>query len=135
MPIPGIAGSNIDTPVVGFCCPGVDHGQELQSVGLGQSHPAGADLSLDPEWRVHGFKRDGVEYYQVNDLAGRVQLIIGTVEGTFWALPAGDPSSQVVLPPQQLLGPETGVRSIVYQSRAFSLVRYQSAHHVVWSVE
>ena len=135
MPVPSVAGGNDDTPIVGFCCPGVDHGLELQSVGLGQSHPSGPDLSLDPEWRVHGFQREGVEYYQVNDLEGRVQLIIGAMDGTFWALPAGEPSSQVVLPPQRLRGPEKGARPIVSQSRAFSLVSYRPVNHIVWAVE
>ncbi|MGH8466800.1 MAG: hypothetical protein ACRESP_21810, partial [Pseudomonas sp.] len=122
-------------PVVGFCCPGVDHGQELQSIGLGQSHPTGPDLSVDPEWRVHGFQRDGVEYYQVTDLSGQVQFIIGTLDGIFWALPAGEPSSTLVLPPHHSLAAKRGARSIVYQGRFFRLVGYRSGDKIQWSVE
>jgi len=90
---------------------------------------------LDSEWHVYGFKRDGVEYYQVNDLAGRVQLIIGTVDGMFWALPAGEKRSQLILPSQDSLELQSGERSIVYQSHVFSIVLYRSGNESVWSVE
>lgn len=135
LPIQGLAGDRTNSPVVGFCCPGDDHGLELQSVGLGQSNPPGPDLSLDPAWRVYGFKRDGIEYFQVNDLTGRVQLIIGSAGGKYWTLPAGEASANVILPPQHDSKPWAGERSRVYLSPAFSLVRHRVGDRAIWSVE
>ena len=125
----------VEGPIVGLCCPGVDHGLEQQSIGLGQSFPPGPNLSLDPAWRVYGFKRDGVEYVQVNDLAGRVQLVIGSVGGHYWTLPAGEESNDVVLPPEKLQLSIPAAHSTVYQTPAFSLVRNWAAGRAIWSVE
>lgn len=121
--------------VVVGCCPGGDHGQQLNSTGLGQTHPPGTDLSLDAAWRVYGFKRDGVEYFQVNDLAGRVQLIIGSVDGLFWALPAGEAVNHMVLPPQRPQVSKSTVPVEIYRHPAFSLMRYRVGDSAVWSVE
>lgn len=131
----GRPADEVEGPIVGLCCPGVDHGVELQSFGLGQSFPSGPDLSLDPSWRVHAFRRDGMEYFQVNDLAGRVQLIIGRAGDHYWTLPAGEESGYVVLPPEALQVPLQAGRSTVYRTPAFSLVRYRAAGRAVWSVE
>lgn len=135
MPMAAFAKDQVNNPITGFCCAGGDHGQEAQSTGLGQSHPSVADLSMDPAWRVYGFERDGVEYFQVNDLAGRVQLIVGSLDGLFWALPAGEASSELVLPPQRITVLQTAPRSEVYRHPAFSIVRYLIGDSAVWSVE
>lgn len=121
--------------VAAACCPGGDHGQQLNSTGLGQSHPSAIDLSLDAAWRVYGFTRDGVEYFQVNDLAGRVQLVVGGLDGLFWALPAGEAAHEVVLPPQRMPTSKNTVRVEIYRHPAFSLVRYRTGESVVWSIE
>ena len=131
----GRPADEVEGPIVGLCCPGVDHGVELQSFGLGQSFPSGPDLSLDPSWRVHAFRHDGMEYFQVNDLAGRVQLIIGRAGDHYWTLPAGEESSNVVLPSGVLPAPIQAGPFTVYRTHAFSLVRYRAAGHAVWSVE
>lgn len=135
MSIAGAGAAPAEDPITGFCCPGGDHGLELQATGLGQSQPSATDLSSDPLWRVYGFQRDGVAYFQVNDLAGRVQLIIGSVDGLFWVLPAGEMRSQVVVPPQRMRAPQTVVRAEVYRHPEFTLVRYGADDSTVWSVE
>jgi hypothetical protein len=135
MPMVAFAAGQLEETVSGFCCLGGDHGQEALSTGLGQSHPSVADLSLDPSWRVYRFKRDGIEYFQVNDLGGRVQLIVGSLDGLLWALPAGEASTQLVLPPQRIVIPQTVIRSEVYLHPSFSIARYRAGDSVVWSVE
>ncbi len=135
MPVAGFGAEQVDGPIKGYCCPGGDHGMELNATGLGQSHPFAADLSLDPAWRVYGFKREGVEYFQVNDLAGKVQLVVGGLDGLFWALPAGETSSPLMLPPQQISVQDAAVRSELYRHPAFSLVRYGVGDNAVWAVE
>lgn len=114
------------------CCLGEN---QLNTTGLGQAHPLATNLSADPTWRVYAFRRDGVSYFQVNDLTGRVQLIVGSLDGLFWALPAGETSSQVVLPPQRMAIPQAAVRSEVYQHPTFSLVCYRTGESTVWSIE
>lgn len=112
-----------------------NHGVQLAKRGLGQSQPLALNLSQDPGWRLYGFQRDGITYYQVNDLAGRVQLIIGNADDVFWVLPAGDISAQVSLPEEPIQAPANAVRSLVFQDQTFALVLYRSGAGVLWSVE
>lgn len=102
--------------------------------GLGQSIPLAENLSVDPGWLVYGFERDGMDYFQVNDLAGRVHIVIGNAAGTFWVLPAGDPSAKVSLPEQRLPVPSKGTRTVIYRAAAFTLVRYASGADTLWAV-
>jgi len=115
--------------------PSDDHGIKMAGQGLGQSIPQAQDLSVDPGWLVYGFERDGMDYFQVNDLAGRVHIVIGNAAGTFWVLPAGDPSAKVSLPEQRLPVPAKAIRTVVYRTPAFTLVRYSSGADVLWAVE
>jgi hypothetical protein len=135
MPRAGAAAAAESEHSIAACCPGDDTTVPLSAAGLGQSHPSAVDLSLDPMWQVYGFQRDGAAYFQVNDLAGRVQLIVGSMDGLYWALPAGETSSQVVLPPQQMPVLNAAVRTEVYRHPAFLLACYRTGDSVVWSVE
>ena len=135
VPNPGVAADEFDSPIVGFCCASDEHGYEMQSTGLGQSHPTSPDLSSDPAWRVYGFKRDGIEYFQVNDLAGRVLFVIGSAGGSYWTLPAGEVPDNVILVPQRQSSPKAGARSLVYASREFSLLRFWDGERALWIVE
>lgn len=114
-----------------------DHGirMSMSQRGLGEAFPATVNLSQDPGWLVYGFQRDGISYFQVNDLAGRVQVIIGNADGTFWALPAGETQVPVSLPTQPLPVPAKATRSLVYRGNGFVLVRYSSGASVVWAIE
>jgi hypothetical protein len=111
-----------------------DHGAHLQR-GLGQSQPAASDVSHHPEWRVYEFQRDGISYYQVNDLAGRVHITIASADGVFWALPVGDVAAQTSLPSWRLKIPSDWPATEVYEAPQFSLVRYGKGNDAVWSVE
>lgn len=112
-----------------------DHGIRMSQRGLGEAFPATVNLSQDPAWQVYGFQRDGISYFQVNDLAGRVQLIIGNAGGVFWVLPAGDVRLPVSLPGQSLPVPGNAIRSLVYRGNGFVLVRYSAGTSVVWAIE
>jgi hypothetical protein len=70
------------------------------STGLGQAWPNTSDLSTNPNWHVYVFSIGGVQYLQVNDLAGNVLGAVGTVSGQFITLPIGA-FSQLVSTPQQ----------------------------------
>lgn len=76
-----------------------------------------------------------MEYFQVNDLAGRVLLIVGKVGDTFWMLPAGEESEGMVLPPKAISINQGTTPSRVYQNAEFSLVRYWADDSAVWAVE
>jgi len=93
------------------------------------------NLSQDPNWLVYGFQRDGISYFQVNDLAGRVQVIIGNTDDVFWTLPAGDGRARVSLPMQQVRHSTNASRVEVYRGPKFSLVRYGHGGDAVWAVE
>jgi hypothetical protein len=113
-----------------------DHnGSELQSYGLGMSYPQAINVSQDLNWRVYVFERDGVSYYQVNDLAGRVQVIVGRVDDAFWTLPAGVEASRLSLPSRRIPLPGSTVKSLVYRHPEFSLLRYVVENEAVWSIE
>ncbi|AWH52922.1 hypothetical protein C1924_06895 [Stenotrophomonas sp. ESTM1D_MKCIP4_1] len=123
-------------PVAAFaCCPSGGQGVAAARTGLGESQPATLDLSADPAVQVYTFEREGVSYYQVNDLAGEVKLIIARIDGTFWTLPAGKREARVSLPSKVLALPKNARRSIVYRGEGFSLVEYAAGSDVVWAVE
>jgi len=91
-------------------------------------------MSLDARWKVYGFTRDGISYYQINDLAGRVQIIVGRADDAFWALPSGETAFRVSLPSQRLPLPERVVPSVIYRGPDFSIVHYAGGD-ALWSVE
>lgn len=123
-------------PALAFaCCPSGGQGVSVARTGLGESQPAALDLSADPAWQVYAFEREGVSYYQVNDLAGEVKVIIASIDGTFWTLPAGKREERVSLPSKSLVLPKSARRSVVYRGAGFSLVLYASGADAVWSVE
>jgi hypothetical protein len=111
------------------------HGTHLAKSGLGRAQPTAVNLSQDPQWRLYGFQRDGISYFQVNDLLGRVQVIIGNVDDAFWTLPAGESSASVSLPLQRVQLPANAARTEIYRGPHFSLVLYGRGADAVWSVE
>ncbi|WP_295570825.1 hypothetical protein [Stenotrophomonas maltophilia] len=134
--IHAFAGALMLAPLSAFAfAPSDDHGIKMAARGLGQSAPLAENLSADPGWLVYGFERDGMDYFQVNDLAGRVHVVIGNAAGTFWVLPAGDPTAKVSLPEQRLPVPAKATRTVVYRASAFTLVRYATGTDVLWAVE
>jgi len=134
--IRGLVGSVIlaSIPMVGLA-QSDNHGSPLAKRGLGQTQPLAPNLSQDANWLVYGFEREGITYFQVNDLAGRVHVIIGNADDAFWVLPAGDVAAKVSLPAQRIQAPGNARRSLVYRGTRFSLVIYGNGSDAVWSVE
>lgn len=131
-----LAAALLATPALALaCCPGGGQGGEIARAGLGESQPAALNLSADPAWQVYAFERDGVSYYQVNDLVGEVKLIVANIDSTFWTLPAGKRAASVSLPSKPLVLPKNARRSVVFRGPDFSLVVYAAGRDVVWSVE
>lgn len=83
------AGSAMPATAMALCCPGDGHVIEAARTGLGESQPPTRNISVDPEWQVYLFERDGIRYYQVNDLMGRIQFIAGQSNERLWLLPSG----------------------------------------------
>jgi len=117
------------------CCPSDGNGVTMAKSGMGDSNPVAANLSQDPNWLVFGFERDGIRYYQVNDLTGQVRVILGRIEDQFFTLPAGKAAVRTSLPSQRLALPANAVRHEVYRRPEFSLVVYGDGADAIWSVE
>ncbi|HDS1136622.1 TPA: hypothetical protein QDZ75_000612 [Stenotrophomonas maltophilia] len=117
------------------CCTTGGNGIQTANAGLGESQPVAVNSSLDPAWFVYAFQRDGVTYYQVNDSAGQVVLIIANIDSTFWTLPAGSASVRVSLPSQRLVVPATARKRLVFQASDFSLILHGEGQAAIWSVE
>ena len=117
------------------CCPSDGNGIALAKSGMGESLPLAVNLSQDPNWLVYGFERDGISYYQVNDLAGQVRVIVGKIDDQFFTLPAGKSPARTSLPSQRLFVPGNAVRREVYRRAEFALVVYGEGNDAIWSVE
>ncbi|WP_369969147.1 hypothetical protein AB8E26_00410 [Stenotrophomonas rhizophila] len=79
------------------------------------------------------FERDGFSYFQINDLNGHVEAIIGKAGDTYWVLPAGE--SAVHVSAQASALPDHVVRVQIYRGSGFSLVRYGRGEGASWAVE
>ncbi len=118
-----------------LCCPGDIRDMKPANSGMGQSQPAITDLSLDSEWRVHAFERDGISYFQVGDAMGTPQFIIGKAGSYFWMLPAGMDDVQIKLPTDDHRPlPLTGSREVLRHTD-FTLLVNGSGQTASWSVE
>lgn len=109
------------------------NGSEQQALGF--PTPSADDASLDENWKVYRFVRDGITYIQVNDLNDNVHAIIGKMDDVFWALPAGKPSARTSLPSWRLKISDDAIPSLVYADDEISLVHYLDETSSVWSVD
>jgi hypothetical protein len=64
--------------------------------GLGQAFPQAPNQSLNPNWRVYVFQRDGLRFIQVNDVYGHVLGAFVTSQGQWLALPIGSDATSVI---------------------------------------
>lgn len=89
----------IAVPAAHACCPSGGSGSPsaIKSIGLGESAPAASNQSMDPEWRVYEFAKDGIRYLQINDSVGTVRAGIGSVSGLAWVMPMGVDAGRVVV--------------------------------------
>lgn len=120
----------VATGVNAQCCPSGTSGSPrlLSSNGLGESAPRAANLSTDPAWRIYEFQRDGVNYLQVNDLAGNVRVAVGRVGDTAWVMPMGTDADRVSIP----LG--SGAGYVVYSSDDFIIRLLRGNKRTSWIV-
>jgi hypothetical protein len=65
------------------------------ATGLGQSWPNAADVSTSPHYHVYVFHKDGIRYFQVNDLNGNVRAAVAIANGVVLTLPMGLDSAEV----------------------------------------
>jgi hypothetical protein len=59
------------------------------ATGLGQSWPNAVDVSTSPHYHVYVFRKDGIRYFQVNDLNGNVRAAVAVANGVVLTLPIG----------------------------------------------
>lgn len=57
--------------------------------GLGQSWPNATDVSASPHYHVYVFWKDGIRYFQINDLNGNVRAAIAVANHVVLVLPVG----------------------------------------------
>lgn len=112
-----------------------DHGKEQAKRGLGQAFPDVNNQSLHPAWRLYKFERDGISYYQVNDMAGRLHLIVAKAGDAFWSLPAGESGARISLPVWPQLPHPTSVPIEIYRDSEFALILHDDSNDAMWSVE
>lgn len=121
-------------PAWALCCPGDIRDMKPANSGMGQSQPAITDLSLDSEWRVHAFERDGISYFQVGDALGTPQFIVGKAGSYFWMLPAGMIDVQIKLPNDDHRQPQLAGLREVLRHPDFTLLVNGSGKTASWSV-
>ncbi|MFL9583337.1 hypothetical protein [Stenotrophomonas sp. AB1(2024)] len=112
-----------------------DHGKEQAKRGLGQAFPDVHNQSLHPVWHLYEFERDGISYYQVNDMAGRLHLIVAKAGDAFWSLPAGESGARISLPAWPQLPHPTSVPIEVYRDSEFALILHDDSNDAMWSIE
>ena len=84
--------------VLGFaamCVSSLAAAEQPPSTGLGEAWPATTDVSQNPHYHVYLFVRDGIRYFQVNELNGTVDAAVAAVNGTILPLPIGRTADQV----------------------------------------
>jgi hypothetical protein len=95
---------------------------------LGQSWPNAIDVSASPHYHVYVFRKDGIRYFQVNDLNGNVRAAVAVARGVVLNLPIGLDAAQVT----GALAPQSNTET-VYSDRSVTLTATptQSGHTIV----
>mgnify|MGYP001058030533 CR=1 FL=1 len=88
------------------------------ATGLGQSWPNATDVSASPHYHVYVFNKDGIRYFQINDLNGNVRAAVAVANGVVLTLPIGLDAAEVThsTAPQTSNGSET-----VYSDKSVTL--------------
>lgn len=90
------------------------------STGLGQSWPNAADVSASPHYHVYVFWKDGIRYFQINDLNGNVRAAIAVANHVVLVLPVGLDAATVVIGSQVSAKTSSGSET-VYSDRELTL--------------
>lgn len=109
------------------CCPSGGNTGPKSALGLGQGFPSAANESIDANWRVYNFERDGIHYMQVNDSNGAVRAAVGRIADTMWVLPVGSDADRVNTD-------SIGVGLLIYRDEAIEVRRLQTPDGDAWSV-
>lgn len=118
-----------------LCCPGEGQVNEPAGSGIGQSQPRAADLSHDSRWSVHAFERADISYFQIGNLRGDIEFILGKAGGHFWLLPAGPTDTQVALPGEIITPVDSTNAKVVYEHPEFRLLASVAAGSTSWHVQ
>lgn len=103
--------------------------------GLGTVAPGTQDRSLSPRWHVYIFVKDGIEYVQVNDTAGRVRAGFAASNGTHLVLPMGADAANVSTPEAPAAVGTVRGSELVYKDALITLTAGVSdAGQNVWTV-
>jgi hypothetical protein len=103
--------------------------------GMGSAAPATVDRSVSPRWHVYTFIKDGIEYVQVNDTAGRVRAGVAAIAGLHLVLPMGVDADHVSTPESPLAVGAIRGSEVVYTDPLVSLsVGVSDAGQYVWTV-
>ncbi len=89
--------------------------------GMGSVAPATVDRSLSPRWYVYTFVKDGIEYVQVNDAAGRVRAGVAVAAGVHLVLPMGTDADRVSTPESPLAVGAIRGSEVVYRDALVTL--------------
>jgi len=103
--------------------------------GMGSATPGTVDRSISPRWHVYTFVKDGIEYVQVNDTAGRVRAGVAATAGVHLVLPMGLDAERVSTPEAPLAVGAIGGAETVYKDGLVSVsVGFSNAGQYVWTV-
>ena len=103
--------------------------------GMGSAAPGTVDRSISPRWHVYTFVKDGIEYVQVNDAAGRVRASVAAAAGVHLVLPMGVDAERVSTPESPLAVAAIRGAETVYKDGLVSLsVGLNDAGQYVWTV-
>jgi hypothetical protein len=100
------------------------------ATGLGQSWPNATDVSASPHYHVYVFYKDGIRYFQVNDLNGNVRAAVAVANGVVLTLPIGLDSAEVT---HSATAPVSSATETLYSDKSVTLTATptQSGHDVI----
>lgn len=103
--------------------------------GMGTVAPTTADRSISPRWHVYTFVKDGIEYVQVNDAAGRVRAGVAAAAGVHLVLPMGIDADRVSTPESPLAVGAIRGSEVVYKDALVTIsVGVSDGGAQVWTV-
>lgn len=90
--------------------------------------PPATNLAVDPSWRVYAFRRDGVEYLQVNDAKGVVRAALGHISETAWVMPIGTDVNRITI----AASANDNSGTLIYRSGPIAIRVLQTAQGNSW---
>lgn len=109
------------------CCPSGGNTDPKPALGLGQEFPSAVNESIDPNWGVYNFERDGIHYLQINDSRGVVRAAVGRIADTMWVLPLGSDADRVNTD-------SIGAGVLIYSDETMEVRRVQTPSGDVWLI-